>query len=334
MSILRKILATAAAIVVAMASGGLVAQADSTPSVYNTPGGQISGGRLWNTTCEKYSSNIVRCHAEIWATNVKYEGGRYVSFTGWTFNNLSYLPSYRGSWTGNNLGQHNDRWTSGNRTWRTECDTPATGRGGCRSYIWSTKVALKDGRYVTQDMWVFNNIVLFGTSSVPEVYTIPSWIIDQSRLDFTGLGPIRVGGSMYDLQTLGYYKYVKTNGEGDGNAWLPSDSLLNRGFEWDVWMGDELTHVTISKPQIRTVDGAHVGMTVAEVKAIYGDRIRLETKHQPVTGNWYSAVVQHGGDELMFLAEKDGMERQPFKDSDVITSITAKRYSKEFPYRP
>ena len=41
-------------------------------------------------------------------------------------------------------------WTAANgRQWRVECDTAATGRGGCRSYI-------KTGNY-----WLFNNIVLF-----------------------------------------------------------------------------------------------------------------------------------------------------------------------------
>ena len=40
MSLLRKFAATATAAVVMMAGGAVVAQADGTPSVYDTPGGR------------------------------------------------------------------------------------------------------------------------------------------------------------------------------------------------------------------------------------------------------------------------------------------------------
>ena len=201
---LRKLLAASAAAVMAVASGALVAHADTTPTVYNTPGGQISEGRLWNTTCDKYSSNVVRCRAEIWATTVQYKGGRYVSVTGWTFNNLSYLPSPRSLWAANNLGRSNPGWTSEGRSWRTECDTAATGRGGCRSYIWTKQVRWNGSAYVSANAWVFNNLVLFSSASIPAVTTVPAWIIDQSRLSPTGLGPLQVGASSKDLEKLGY----------------------------------------------------------------------------------------------------------------------------------
>ena len=73
---------------------------------------------------------------------------------GWAFNNLTYLPSPRSLWANNPLGGYGkvgnkSNWTSGGRQWRVECDTAATGRGGCRSYI-------KIG-----NQWVFNNIVRF-----------------------------------------------------------------------------------------------------------------------------------------------------------------------------
>ncbi|MEO7587918.1 MAG: hypothetical protein ABIS84_07800, partial [Arachnia sp.] len=211
MHVFRKLFAASAAAIVAMASGVLVAHADSAPSVYTTPGGQISQGRLWNTTCEKYSPTIVRCRAEIWATTVTYVNGRYVKRTGWTFNNLSYLPSPRASWANNNLGRTNPNWTQSGRQWRTECDTPATGNGGCRSYIWvKTVQAVKSGSgytYVNKYAWVFNNVVLFSSPSIPPVTIVPKWIIDQSGLDFTGLGPLQVGTPMKSLRTLGYQYY-------------------------------------------------------------------------------------------------------------------------------
>lgn len=320
MKILRKVLAVSAAAVVALASGVLVAQADSTPTVYNTPGGQISNGRLWDTTCEKYSSNVVRCRANIWATQVQYRGGRYVSVTGWTFNNLSYLPSTRASWEGNNLGQKNDRWNSGGRTWRTECDTATTGRGGCRSYVWTKQARIQGGKVVVKSDWVFNNLVLFSTRTVPEVTTVPAWIIDQSRLDFTGLTgtPIQVGASMPDLNKLGYFKYVPGPG-----YWDSSQSLRNRGiFAYKYQADKNLRGVEINKKGIRTVDGAQVGMTLGEIKAIYGDRLHLETKesHHDI----YTAVVNSGNNELVFV-----IGDRPLKDSDVVGTIMARIKSPE-----
>ncbi len=320
----RKLFAASAAAIVAMASGVLVAHGDSTPSVYTTPGGQISNDRLWNTTCEKYSTNVVRCRADIWATTVRYVNGRYVQKTGWTFNNLSYLPSPRASWAGNNLGRNNPSWMSGGRQWRTECDTPATGRGACRSYAMANVVARSGGSYVNTKKWVFNNVVLFSTSSVPPVTTVPAWIIDQARLDVTGLGPLQVGVSVRDLQRLGY-------------LWDPRDSclresqsLLNRGI--DIRNNETaVTDLLIVENAVRTVDGARVGMTVGEIKAVYGDRLQLQDKRDPLGETVPTAVVQRDGYELVFFDKRNDYSRG-LEESDVIDWIVARPISNEFYY--
>ena len=134
--------------------------------VYSTPGYHTVNGRKWFTKCEPYSQTM-RCRTEIWSTQVQHVAGKFVSHTGWHFNNLTYLESPRSMWAGNPLGNAGS-WTATNgRQWRTECDTAATGGNGCRSYIWApnTVEARKnsDGsyRYVLVDTWVFNNIVRF-----------------------------------------------------------------------------------------------------------------------------------------------------------------------------
>lgn len=114
-------------------------------NVYTTPGEHYVNGREWRTSCEKYSITT-RCRTEI------KSGGQYV------FNNLTYLSSPRSAWANNLLGgkgiiAFSGEWLSADRQWRTECDTSATGRGGCRAYILSW-----NGQEWT---WVFNNIVLF-----------------------------------------------------------------------------------------------------------------------------------------------------------------------------
>ncbi|GAB3816866.1 hypothetical protein GCM10028820_16850 [Tessaracoccus terricola] len=109
--------------------------------VYSSPGFHNVNGRWWHTQCEPYSQTI-RCRTEIWTS----AAGR----SGWAFNNLTYLPHLtRAQWGSNPLANPGE-FTSDSRRWRTECDTPATGRNGCRSFIWGEGTG-----------WVFNNIVRF-----------------------------------------------------------------------------------------------------------------------------------------------------------------------------
>ncbi|RMB62004.1 hypothetical protein [Tessaracoccus antarcticus] len=326
----RKLFAASAAAIVAMASGVLVAHADSAPSVYTTPGGQISQGRLWNTTCEKYSPTIVRCRAEIYATTVAYVNGRYVKRTGWTFNNLSYLPSPRASWANNNLGRTNPNWTQSGRQWKTECDTAATGQGGCRSYIWvKTVQAVKSGSgytYVNKFAWVFNNVVLFSTPSIPPVTKVPKWIIDQSRLDFTGLGPLQVGTPMKSLRTLGYLYYPD-----QCQSYGESKALTNRGIDLRDLNTPLVVDVNVNTKGVMTVDGAQVGMTLAELQGIYGAKLMLGKKYDQSGGGMvHVALVKNGGNELVFsFGIMDGVK---LKDSDVIAKMVARKTSPNFSY--
>ncbi len=107
--------------------------------VYTTPGFHIINGRQWYTSCEKYSQTV-RCRTNIWSTQVEYRAGKYVKDTGWHFNNLIYMPQMTRAQWGNNPLATTGGFVSAGRQWRTECDTPATGRGACRSYIWSKQV--------------------------------------------------------------------------------------------------------------------------------------------------------------------------------------------------
>ncbi|GAA4900842.1 hypothetical protein GCM10025789_19270 [Tessaracoccus lubricantis] len=119
-----------------VAAGWVAAPPAHAVDVYTTPGEHISAGREWRTWCEPYSQTA-RCTSQLKVAGV------------WTFNNLTYLPSPRSLWVGNPLATPGQHQING-RLWRTECETAATGRNGCRAYIW-------DGT-----KFVFNNIVQFG----------------------------------------------------------------------------------------------------------------------------------------------------------------------------
>lgn len=141
--------------------------ADATPSfdLYTTPGEHQVNGRRWRTRCEPYST-VERCFTEIWASVVTHEGAKFVPTNGWVFNNLTYTKGPRTLWDGNPLGSTGSWTAADGRMWRTECDTPLTGKGGCRSFIQADVVeAVRSSSGTTyqwnRSVWVFNNMVRF-----------------------------------------------------------------------------------------------------------------------------------------------------------------------------
>ncbi|RMB61559.1 hypothetical protein EAX62_02665 [Tessaracoccus antarcticus] len=130
--------------------------------VYTIPGAHTVNGRQWRTACEGYSATA-RCRTDIFATVIRKTPSGYVKVNGWAFNSLTYRWSDRALWTANPLGRTGS-WTSAEgRRWRTDCDTATTGRGACRSYLLTTVIDFKGGKYTRADVWVFNNQVLFTT---------------------------------------------------------------------------------------------------------------------------------------------------------------------------
>lgn len=132
----RQLITTSLAALLAVAGMVLARPAQAAVDVYTTPGEHVSAGRQWRTWCEPYSQTA-RCTTQLKVAGV------------WTFNNLTYLPSPRSLWGSNPLATPGEHRIAG-RDWFTECDTPQTGRNGCRSYLWN-------GR-----KYVFNNLVHFG----------------------------------------------------------------------------------------------------------------------------------------------------------------------------
>lgn len=144
------------------------ARAEETLDVYSTPGIHVSANRHWKTTCEPYSTTVERCRTELWGPRVLKVGGQFRIEEGWVFNNLTYLPSERSTWDGNPLATPGEHTVDGRR-WKTECDTAWTGKGGCRSMLWATTEAVRDGKVIQATGWVFNNIVMFSSSAVAAV---------------------------------------------------------------------------------------------------------------------------------------------------------------------
>ncbi len=61
------------------------------------------------------------------------------------------------------MGENGTWIADDGRRWRTKCDTAATGRGACSSYVWATvHVATRSG-FAQRSDWMFNNIVMFAS---------------------------------------------------------------------------------------------------------------------------------------------------------------------------
>lgn len=169
---LHILLVAAVGVIVALTPGQAANAAGGT--VYNTPGDHYVNGRYWKTECEKYSSNVVRCKTSIWGTKVVSVGGQYYNHNGWVFNNQTYLPSPTSLWTNNPLGK-SGAWTdSSGRSWKTECNTAATGSGGCRTYLLTTVTSLVNGKATQAKSWVLNNMVNFSSATVRHQTTVPA----------------------------------------------------------------------------------------------------------------------------------------------------------------
>ncbi len=178
------LLAAIFALGLAMVPGA--AQANSGTHVYSQPGQHYVNGRYWQTECAQYSSTIIRCSTDIWATKVISQGGRYYNHNGFTFNNMTYLPAPREAWANNPLAGYDAttgtmksgemvEWNGEDgRSWKTECDTAVTGRGGCRVYNIATRVQHVGGRFVKTNDWVLNNIVQFANTPEQHVTEIPA----------------------------------------------------------------------------------------------------------------------------------------------------------------
>lgn len=144
------------------------------PTLYTQPGDHLVNNRYWHTDCQMYSSEIVRCSTDIWATKVVTHEGKYFTHNGWTFNNLTYLPAPARVWGDNPLANAGSWTADDGRQWKTECNTPTTGGNACRSYVLARVVDSAGGAFTASNKWMLNNIVMFSTSTIGHQKTIPA----------------------------------------------------------------------------------------------------------------------------------------------------------------
>lgn len=246
-----------AALAALMATAGAVVLAPSAAAnvdIYITPGYHEVNGREWFTTCEPYSVTH-RCTTRIWATQISYVNGRFVQKDDWYFNNLTYRPSPRSIWEKNPLaaygkvGPTEHKWRAADgREWRTECDTPVTGRGGCRNWVKADVISRSTSGYTwLRQQWVLNSMVRFGpVQPLPDPVGLDP---DFTGDEFVPIDPADVPASIGNMKAypeagIIYYLAAPASGAGVGVA-----ALGDLGIPLEYWEY-ELTDATWPDPQV------------------------------------------------------------------------------------
>jgi hypothetical protein len=100
----------------------------------------------------------------------------------------------------------------------------------------------------------------------------------ETPVTLHGIGDLRIGMSVAELRGRGATMEENPLEEGDCNYWhLPGRD----GLAFMV-VGGRVVRIDIQNPAYRTRSGAHVGMSEAEVRALYGSAMRVEP--HPYTG--------------------------------------------------
>lgn len=134
-----------------------------------------------------------------------------------------------------------------------------------------------------------------------------------------GLGPMKIGTPM--RQVLANRWGVEDNG--DCVKWTTAPAIERQGVILNASYENtaQLDSVMVTNSRIRTQSGANVGMTIAQVRRVYGDRLTLESKFTSGVNPAQVHTVRAGTGEILFH-----VSGQP-TDNSRVTSMLARKYS-------
>jgi hypothetical protein len=115
-----------------------------------------------------------------------------------------------------------------------------------------------------------------------------------------GIGDLRIGAPLAALRTMGATGEDYPDPEIDCGYW--------RAPQWPglsmMVSGDRIVRIETEDSRYRTASGARVGMAEAEIRAIYGRRMRVEP--HPYTGpEGYYLVYRARGEPYGMIVETD-----------------------------
>ena len=150
----------------------------------------------------------------------------------------------------------------------------------------------------------------------------PSAVFPEAIVTTAGLGPLTVGMSLSALQQGGY---VVANPSQCVSPWVSNAALEGDGVSLVV-TDSALTAIYLAKPTYATDLGARVGMTVADLRKIYGADLVTDVKSGG-GGPFAVPIVRAGDGELVFFTPWTGGS---FTDESKVETIVAEQYTREF----
>jgi hypothetical protein len=117
-----------------------------------------------------------------------------------------------------------------------------------------------------------------------------------------GVGPYAVDATLEDLTAAKALANLKTS-DGCPDFATADATAPYSGKVTVVFFKSKLSYLTVSSPAVSTVDGAKVGMTLAEVKDLYGKR---GTQLDDGQGGHALGVREGGGTGMVFRTDKSG----------------------------
>lgn len=156
--------------------------------------------------------------------------------------------------------------------------------------------------------------------SAAESSTVRPVVSTGDVLTMLGMGDLTLGMPRTALVARGVMAPV-----GGCDVTNPAPSLASEGIL--ISSGTEtVDFIVVHTPQHSTQSGVRVGMTMGQVKQIYGDKVTVRTVTLEIgdpQGNTRQAYVIASGNTVIFMSESRG----PIAASDVVTSITLLRGS-------
>lgn len=160
-----------------------------------------------------------------------------------------------------------------------------------------------------------------GTSSLSSP-TGPNAVFPGAVVTTAGLGPLTAGMSVSALQQG---SYVVANPSQCVSPWVSNAALEGDGVSLVV-TDNVLTSIYLAKPTYATDLGARVGMTVAELRKIYGADLVTDAKSGG-GGPFAVPIVREDDRELVFHTSwTDGS----FTDESKVETIVSEKYTRQY----
>ncbi len=139
-------------------------------------------------------------------------------------------------------------------------------------------------------------------------------VVAGDYLTMLGIGQLKIGMARSDLVDRGVM-----SAQGGCDATTPTPTLTEQGVMISS-TSDTVDFILLTTSQHATQSGVKRGMTMGEVKQVYGDKITAKTVTLQIgdpTGNTREAYVISSGNSLVIMSDSRG----PIQADDVVTSI-------------